>query len=51
MSSAVALSRQKHGRPALPDDELTASLIADDRVLLVFTPSGPPSGWTTRGLG
>ena len=43
--------REKHGRPSPADDELAADLIADDRVLLVFTPSAPPSAWTTVGLG
>jgi PPOX class probable F420-dependent enzyme len=43
--------REKHGRAAPPDDELAAALIADDRVLLVFTPTTPPSTWTARGLG
>jgi PPOX class probable F420-dependent enzyme len=42
--------REKHGIPGLPDDELAAQLIADDRVLLVFTPSKPQSEWTTIGL-
>ncbi len=42
--------REKHGRPVPSDDELTASLIADDRILLVFTPSAPQSAWTAIGL-
>jgi PPOX class probable F420-dependent enzyme len=42
--------RAKHGRPAPPDDQLAAELIADDRILLVFTPSAPQSAWTTIGL-
>ena len=42
--------RAKHGRPTPPDDQLAAELIADDRVLLVFTPSALPSAWTARGL-
>ncbi len=42
--------RAKHGRPTPPDDELAAELIADDRVLLVFTPSAPQSAWTVVGL-
>jgi PPOX class probable F420-dependent enzyme len=42
--------REKHGRATPPDDKLAADLIADDRVLLVFTPSAPPSAWTTVGL-
>ncbi|HEX3712931.1 MAG TPA: TIGR03618 family F420-dependent PPOX class oxidoreductase [Trebonia sp.] len=43
--------RAKHGRESPSDAELTASLNADDRVLLVFTPSAPPSEWTVIGLG
>jgi PPOX class probable F420-dependent enzyme len=43
--------RDKHGRPSPADDELVAQLNADDRVLLVFTPSAPPSEWTLVGLG
>jgi PPOX class probable F420-dependent enzyme len=43
--------RAKHGRATPADDELAAQLIADDRVLLVFTPSAPQSAWTVKGLG
>jgi PPOX class probable F420-dependent enzyme len=43
--------REKHGRAVPPDDELAAALIAEDRVLLVFTPSAPPSDWPGVGLG
>lgn len=53
VSANVALFRgirTKHGRPTPPDDQLAAELIADDRILLVFTPSVPPSAWTTIGL-
>jgi PPOX class probable F420-dependent enzyme len=42
--------REKHGRPLPSDDELAAELIADDRVLLTFTPSTPPSEWIVVGL-
>ncbi len=42
--------REKHGRAVPPDEELAASLIADNRVLLAITPSSPPSAWTTVGL-
>ena len=42
--------REKHCHAMPPDDQLAADLIADDRVLLVFTPSAPPSAWTTVGL-
>jgi PPOX class probable F420-dependent enzyme len=43
--------REKHGKPVPPDDELAASLIAEDRVLLAITPAGPPATWTTVELG
>jgi PPOX class probable F420-dependent enzyme len=43
--------REKHGRATSPDDQLAAELVADDRVLLVFTPSVPQSAWTSRNLG
>jgi len=42
--------REKHGLQLPPDDEFAAQLVADDRVLLAFTPSGPPSAWTAVGL-
>jgi PPOX class probable F420-dependent enzyme len=42
--------REKHGRQNPADAELAAELIADDRVLLAFTPTTPPSAWTKRGL-
>jgi PPOX class probable F420-dependent enzyme len=42
--------REKHGRPVPPDDELAAQLIADDRVLLVFTPSAPASTWASMNI-
>ena len=42
--------REKHGRLTPPDDELAGDLIADDRVLLVITPSAPQSSWTVVGL-
>ena len=43
--------RAKHGRPMPPDEELAAALIAEERVLLAFTPATPPSEWTGVGLG
>jgi len=43
--------RQKHGRETPPDDVLAAQLIAEDRVLLVFTPSAPQSAWTSMNIG
>jgi PPOX class probable F420-dependent enzyme len=42
--------REKHGWATPPDDELAAALIADDRVLLVFTLATPASAWTAVGL-
>jgi PPOX class probable F420-dependent enzyme len=42
--------RDKHGRPATSDEELAASLIADDRVLLAITPTAPLASWTAVGL-
>jgi PPOX class probable F420-dependent enzyme len=42
--------RAKHGHQGGSDEELAAGLIADDRVLLAITPSGPPSTWTTIDL-
>jgi PPOX class probable F420-dependent enzyme len=42
--------REKHGVATPPDEQLAATLIADDRVLLVFTPTAPPSAWTVVGL-
>ena len=43
--------REKHGRESPADDELAAQLIADERVLLVFTPSAPRSAWTSMNIG
>ena len=42
--------REKHGRPVPPDDQLEAELAAEGRVLLAFTPDGPRSSWSVRGL-
>jgi PPOX class probable F420-dependent enzyme len=42
--------REKHGRAVPSDDRLAAELIADERVLLAITPSGPPATWTVVGL-
>jgi PPOX class probable F420-dependent enzyme len=42
--------REKHGRAVPADGQLAAELIADDRVLLVFTPSAAPATWTAVGL-
>jgi PPOX class probable F420-dependent enzyme len=43
--------REKHGVAVPPDDEFGAALIADDRILLVFTPSAPQTTWHAIGLG
>jgi len=43
--------RAKHGRPIPGDDELLQGLADEGRVLLAITPDGPPSTWTTWGLG
>jgi hypothetical protein len=43
--------REKHGRPVASDTELLAALEAEQRVLLAIRPDGPPSTWTTWGLG
>ena len=42
--------RDKHGVAVPPDDEFAATLIADDRILLVFTPAKPQSDWMVVGL-
>jgi PPOX class probable F420-dependent enzyme len=42
--------RDKHGIAGPSDEEMIAQLTADDRVLLVFTPSAPQPAWTTSGL-
>jgi len=42
--------REKHGMPVLDDQEHLRALAAEGRVLLAFTPDGPPSGWTSWGL-
>jgi hypothetical protein len=43
--------RQKYGREVPSDSELLAGLAAEHRVLLAFTPAGPPGTWTARGFG
>ena len=43
--------REKHGRETTAtDEEMAAQLIADDRILLVFTPNAPQENWITVGL-
>jgi PPOX class probable F420-dependent enzyme len=42
--------REKHGRPVPGDAELLRSLTGEGRVLLAFTPDGPPADWTAWGL-
>jgi len=43
--------RQKYGQEVTSDSELLAGLAAEHRVLLAFTPDGPPGTWTARGFG
>jgi hypothetical protein len=42
--------REKHGMKVLDDEEHLRSLTAEGRVLLAFTPGGPPASWTCWGL-
>ena len=42
--------REKHGLAVPDDDEHLRALTAEARVLLAFTPDGPPSSWTNWGL-
>jgi PPOX class probable F420-dependent enzyme len=42
--------REKHGVVVPSDEEHLRALSEEGRVLLVFTPDGPPSTWTTLGL-
>ena len=42
--------REKHGIPVAPDEELAASLVADNRVLLAVTPARPVSEWSVLGV-
>ena len=42
--------REKHGRTVPDDEEFLRALAAEGRILLAFTPDGPPSGWTCWGL-
>jgi len=43
--------REKYGMKALDDSEHLESLVAEGRVLLAIAPDGPPSTWTSWGLG
>ena len=43
--------REKYGMKALDAGDHLGSLIAEGRVLLAITPDGPPSTWTSWGLG
>jgi PPOX class probable F420-dependent enzyme len=43
--------RAKHGRANPDDEKLIADMKAEERVLLVFTPTVPQSAWNTMGLG
>jgi len=42
--------REKHGWAVPDDDAHLRALMAERRVLLAFTPDGPPSSWTCWGL-
>jgi PPOX class probable F420-dependent enzyme len=42
--------REKYGVKLPGDDELLRSLEEEGRVLLAFTPDGPPETWTSWGL-
>ena len=42
--------REKHGMKVLDDEVHLRSLTAEGRVLLAFTPDGPPASWTWWGL-
>lgn len=42
--------REKHGIPVATDEELAASLVADNRVLLAVTPAKPASEWSVLGV-
>jgi PPOX class probable F420-dependent enzyme len=42
--------RDKYGMSPLSEQEHLESLIAEGRVLLVITPEGPPSTWTSWGF-
>jgi PPOX class probable F420-dependent enzyme len=42
--------REKHGWAVQDHDAHLRALLAEGRVLLAFTPDGPPSSWTCWGL-
>jgi len=42
--------REKHGMAVGADEELAASLIADNRVLLAVTPVKPAGEWSVLGV-
>jgi hypothetical protein len=42
--------REKHGMLVGTDEELAASLIADNRILLAVTPTRPVSEWSVLGV-
>jgi PPOX class probable F420-dependent enzyme len=42
--------REKHGLPVPADEDLTATLIAENRVLLAVTPGKPASEWSVLGV-
>jgi hypothetical protein len=42
--------RDKHGVAVPSDEEFLKSLLADERVLLVMTPTAPMESWTAGGF-
>ena len=42
--------REKHGMQVPADEELAASLIADNRILLAVTPTQPRIGWAVGSV-
>jgi PPOX class probable F420-dependent enzyme len=46
----VRAIREKHGMTVAADEELAASLIADNRILLAVTPAKPPTEWSVVGV-
>jgi PPOX class probable F420-dependent enzyme len=42
--------REKHDMQVPADEELAASLIADNRILLAVTPARPPAEWSVMGV-
>jgi hypothetical protein len=42
--------REKHGMSVAAEEELAASLVADNRLLLAVTPANPASEWSVLGV-